>query len=100
MGAHRSEGGREWLEQVGAENPDQNPKPWNLMIKHRHVQRRGRRSHTAVRSVRLDTGSVGYTGSSSNPVQSNHNPSPTCEQLHRSSGVHGPAEGSASAQLQ
>uniref|UniRef100_A0A3B5QQ29 Deoxynucleotidyltransferase terminal-interacting protein 1 n=1 Tax=Xiphophorus maculatus TaxID=8083 RepID=A0A3B5QQ29_XIPMA len=23
-------------------------KPWNLMIKHRHVQRRGRRSHTAV----------------------------------------------------
>uniref|UniRef100_A0A3B5MH08 Deoxynucleotidyltransferase terminal-interacting protein 1 n=1 Tax=Xiphophorus couchianus TaxID=32473 RepID=A0A3B5MH08_9TELE len=22
--------------------------PWNLMIKHRHVQRRGRRSHTAV----------------------------------------------------
>uniref|UniRef100_A0A3B5PS19 Deoxynucleotidyltransferase terminal-interacting protein 1 n=1 Tax=Xiphophorus maculatus TaxID=8083 RepID=A0A3B5PS19_XIPMA len=56
MGAHRSEGGREWLEQVGAEHPDQNPvripeeeaKPWNLMIKHRHVQRRGRRSHTAV----------------------------------------------------
>ncbi|XP_014823749.1 deoxynucleotidyltransferase terminal-interacting protein 1 isoform X2 [Poecilia latipinna] len=47
MGAHRSEGGREWLEQVGAEHPDQNP-PWNLMIKHRHVQRRGRRSHTAV----------------------------------------------------
>lgn len=48
MGAHRSEGGREWIEQVGAEHPDQNPKPWNLMIKHRHVQRRGRRSHTAV----------------------------------------------------
>ncbi|XP_008400684.1 deoxynucleotidyltransferase terminal-interacting protein 1 isoform X1 [Poecilia reticulata] len=48
MGAHRSEGGREWLEQVGAEHLDQNPKPWNLMIKHRHVQRRGRRSHTAV----------------------------------------------------
>ncbi|XP_017158757.1 deoxynucleotidyltransferase terminal-interacting protein 1 isoform X2 [Poecilia reticulata] len=47
MGAHRSEGGREWLEQVGAEHLDQNP-PWNLMIKHRHVQRRGRRSHTAV----------------------------------------------------
>ncbi|XP_015258761.1 deoxynucleotidyltransferase terminal-interacting protein 1 isoform X1 [Cyprinodon tularosa] len=48
MGAHRSEGGREWLEQVGAENPEQNSKPWNLMIKHRYVQRRGRRSHTAV----------------------------------------------------
>ncbi|KAM4740626.1 deoxynucleotidyltransferase terminal-interacting protein 1-like [Anableps anableps] len=48
MGAHRSEGGREWLEQVGAEHPDQNSKPWNLMIKHRHVQRRGRRSHTVV----------------------------------------------------
>uniref|UniRef100_A0A8C6LC87 Deoxynucleotidyltransferase terminal-interacting protein 1 n=1 Tax=Nothobranchius furzeri TaxID=105023 RepID=A0A8C6LC87_NOTFU len=25
--------------------------PWNLMIKHRYVQRRGRRSHTTVRSV-------------------------------------------------
>ncbi|XP_013883114.1 deoxynucleotidyltransferase terminal-interacting protein 1 [Austrofundulus limnaeus] len=48
MGAHRSEGGRDWLDQDGTEQPVQNPKPWNLMIKHRHVQRRGRRSHTTV----------------------------------------------------
>ncbi|XP_041835952.1 deoxynucleotidyltransferase terminal-interacting protein 1 isoform X3 [Melanotaenia boesemani] len=47
MGAHRSEGGREWLEQDGTENPEQK-QPWNLMIKHRHIQRRGRRSHTTV----------------------------------------------------
>lgn len=46
-------------------------KPWNLMIKHRHVQRRGRRSHTTVRSVPVQLGppgpvsavSVGATGS-------------------------------------
>uniref|UniRef100_A0A1A7X1Y3 Deoxynucleotidyltransferase terminal-interacting protein 1 n=1 Tax=Iconisemion striatum TaxID=60296 RepID=A0A1A7X1Y3_9TELE len=48
MGTHRSEGGREWQDQDGAENPEQSPQPWNLMIKHRHVQRRGRRSHTTV----------------------------------------------------
>ncbi|XP_029989790.1 deoxynucleotidyltransferase terminal-interacting protein 1 isoform X2 [Sphaeramia orbicularis] len=48
MGAHRSEGGRDWLQQDGPEPPDQNPKPWNLMIKHRQIHRRGRRSHMTV----------------------------------------------------
>ncbi|XP_069544060.1 deoxynucleotidyltransferase terminal-interacting protein 1 isoform X1 [Brachyistius frenatus] len=48
MGAHRSEGGRDWLEQDGPEQPEQTPKPWNLMIKHRQIHRRGRRSHMAV----------------------------------------------------
>ncbi|KAM9860355.1 deoxynucleotidyltransferase terminal-interacting protein 1-like [Aulostomus maculatus] len=45
MGAHRSEGGREWMQQDGSE---QLTKPWNLMIKHRHIHRRGRRSHMTV----------------------------------------------------
>uniref|UniRef100_A0A1A8GML4 Deoxynucleotidyltransferase terminal-interacting protein 1 n=2 Tax=Nothobranchius TaxID=28779 RepID=A0A1A8GML4_9TELE len=45
---HRSEGARDWQDQDGAENPEQSPRPWNLMIKHRYVQRRGRRSHTTV----------------------------------------------------
>ncbi|XP_028284644.1 deoxynucleotidyltransferase terminal-interacting protein 1 [Parambassis ranga] len=48
MGAHRSEGGRDWLEQDGPEQPEQVPKPWNLMIKHRQIHRRGRRSHMTV----------------------------------------------------
>uniref|UniRef100_UPI0037E80CBC deoxynucleotidyltransferase terminal-interacting protein 1 n=1 Tax=Semicossyphus pulcher TaxID=241346 RepID=UPI0037E80CBC len=48
MGAHRSEGGRDWLEQDGLEQPEQSPNPWNLMIKHRQIHRRGRRSHMAV----------------------------------------------------
>ncbi|XP_008288890.1 deoxynucleotidyltransferase terminal-interacting protein 1 [Stegastes partitus] len=48
MGAHRSEGGRDWLEQDGPEPPDHSPKPWNLMIKHRQIHRRGRRSHMTV----------------------------------------------------
>lgn len=48
MGAHRSEGGRDWLEQDGPEQPEQSPKPWNLMIKHRQIHRRGRRSHMTV----------------------------------------------------
>uniref|UniRef100_A0A1A8MSK9 Deoxynucleotidyltransferase terminal-interacting protein 1 n=1 Tax=Nothobranchius pienaari TaxID=704102 RepID=A0A1A8MSK9_9TELE len=48
MGTHRSEGARDWQDQDGAENPEQSPRPWNLMIKHRYVQRRGRRSHTTV----------------------------------------------------
>ncbi|XP_035768437.1 deoxynucleotidyltransferase terminal-interacting protein 1 [Neolamprologus brichardi] len=51
MGAHRSDGGRDWLQQDGPEQPDhpeQSPKPWNLMIKHRQIQRRGRRSHMMV----------------------------------------------------
>uniref|UniRef100_A0A3Q4GPF4 Deoxynucleotidyltransferase terminal-interacting protein 1 n=1 Tax=Neolamprologus brichardi TaxID=32507 RepID=A0A3Q4GPF4_NEOBR len=50
MGAHRSDGGRDWLQQDGPEQPDhpeQSP-PWNLMIKHRQIQRRGRRSHMMV----------------------------------------------------
>ncbi|XP_068450601.1 deoxynucleotidyltransferase terminal-interacting protein 1 isoform X1 [Clinocottus analis] len=48
MGAHRSEGGRDWLVPDGPEQPEQSPKPWNLMIKHRQIHRRGRRSHMAV----------------------------------------------------
>ncbi|XP_042257071.1 deoxynucleotidyltransferase terminal-interacting protein 1 [Thunnus albacares] len=48
MGAHRSEGGRDWLQQDGPEPPEQLPKPWNLMIKHRQIHRRGRRSHMTV----------------------------------------------------
>ncbi|XP_068598584.1 deoxynucleotidyltransferase terminal-interacting protein 1 [Brachionichthys hirsutus] len=48
MGAHRSEGGQDWLEQDRPEEPEQSPKPWNLMIKHRQIHRRGRRSHMAV----------------------------------------------------
>ncbi|KAM9361969.1 deoxynucleotidyltransferase terminal-interacting protein 1-like [Symphorus nematophorus] len=48
MGAHRSEGGRDWLQQDGPEQAEQNPKPWNLMIKHRQIHRRGRRSHMTV----------------------------------------------------
>ncbi|TMS01401.1 deoxynucleotidyltransferase terminal-interacting protein 1 [Larimichthys crocea] len=48
MGAHRSEGGRDWLEQDGPEQPEQSPKPWNVMIKHRQIHRRGRRSHMTV----------------------------------------------------
>ncbi|KAK2861571.1 hypothetical protein Q5P01_001104 [Channa striata] len=48
MGAHRSEGGRDWLEQDGLEPPEQNPNPWNLMIKHRQIHRRGRRSHMTI----------------------------------------------------
>ncbi|XP_051249827.1 deoxynucleotidyltransferase terminal-interacting protein 1 [Dicentrarchus labrax] len=48
MGAHRSEGGRDWLEQDGPEQAEQTPKPWNLMIKHRQIHRRGRRSHMTV----------------------------------------------------
>ncbi|TNN30652.1 hypothetical protein EYF80_059193 [Liparis tanakae] len=50
MGAHRSEGGRDWLVPDGPEHTEQSP-PWNLMIKHRQIHRRGRRSHMAVRSV-------------------------------------------------
>ncbi|KAG7226633.1 hypothetical protein INR49_001803 [Caranx melampygus] len=48
MGAHRSEGGRDWLEQDAQEQPEQIPKPWNVMIKHRQIHRRGRRSHMTV----------------------------------------------------
>ncbi|XP_053171969.1 deoxynucleotidyltransferase terminal-interacting protein 1 [Scomber japonicus] len=48
MGAHRSDGGRDWLQQDGPEPPETLPKPWNLMIKHRQIHRRGRRSHMTV----------------------------------------------------
>ncbi|CAB1425327.1 unnamed protein product [Pleuronectes platessa] len=48
MGAHRSEGGRDWLQQDGQEQQEQTPKPWNVMIKHRQIHRRGRRSHMTV----------------------------------------------------
>ncbi|KAM9409138.1 deoxynucleotidyltransferase terminal-interacting protein 1-like [Pholidichthys leucotaenia] len=48
MGAHRREGGLGLLEQDGPEHPDETPKPWNLMIKHRQIHRRGRRSHMKV----------------------------------------------------
>ncbi|CAL8401312.1 unnamed protein product [Arctogadus glacialis] len=41
MGAHRGDGRRDWPE-ADVQNP------WNLMIKHRQVQRRGRRSHMVV----------------------------------------------------
>ncbi|TSM36101.1 Deoxynucleotidyltransferase terminal-interacting protein 1 [Bagarius yarrelli] len=46
MGAHRGDRGREWLQQDAGEQQQQNP--WNIMIKHRQVQRRGRRSQMAV----------------------------------------------------
>uniref|UniRef100_A0A8C6L8T1 Deoxynucleotidyltransferase terminal-interacting protein 1 n=1 Tax=Nothobranchius furzeri TaxID=105023 RepID=A0A8C6L8T1_NOTFU len=36
---------------VGSGRGAGHDRPWNLMIKHRYVQRRGRRSHTTVRSV-------------------------------------------------
>uniref|UniRef100_H2LZS2 Deoxynucleotidyltransferase terminal-interacting protein 1 n=1 Tax=Oryzias latipes TaxID=8090 RepID=H2LZS2_ORYLA len=48
MGAQRSEGGRDWQEQEEAENPEKITRPWNLMIKHRHIHKRGRRSLSAV----------------------------------------------------
>ncbi|XP_036387446.1 deoxynucleotidyltransferase terminal-interacting protein 1 [Megalops cyprinoides] len=47
MGAHRSEGRRDWLQQdVGEQQVSVNT--WNLMIKHRQVHRRGRRSQMTV----------------------------------------------------
>ncbi|KAF1392343.1 hypothetical protein PFLUV_G00051800 [Perca fluviatilis] len=48
MGAHRGEGGRDWLQQDGPEQHETSPNPWNMMIKHRQIHRRGRRSHMAV----------------------------------------------------
>lgn len=35
------------MEQDGSEQAEQSP-PWNLMIKHRQIHRRGRRSHMTV----------------------------------------------------
>ncbi|KAJ8358606.1 hypothetical protein SKAU_G00151310 [Synaphobranchus kaupii] len=48
MGAHRSEGRREWLQQDVAEQQQVAVSPWNVMIKHRQVHRRGRRSQMTV----------------------------------------------------
>ncbi|XP_022519101.1 deoxynucleotidyltransferase terminal-interacting protein 1 isoform X2 [Astyanax mexicanus] len=48
MGAHRSEGRRDWLQQDVAEQQVQSVNPWNIMIKHRQVHRRGRRSQMTV----------------------------------------------------
>ncbi|KAJ0002347.1 hypothetical protein NQD34_007496 [Periophthalmus magnuspinnatus] len=48
MGAQRADGARDWSQQDAPE-PEQNPtQPWNLMIKHRPIQKRGRRSHLSV----------------------------------------------------
>ncbi|MFT7811978.1 deoxynucleotidyltransferase terminal-interacting protein 1 [Arapaima gigas] len=47
MGAHRSEGRRDWLQQ-DAQEQQVAYNPWNIMIKHRQVQRRGRRSQMSV----------------------------------------------------
>ncbi|KAJ8259281.1 hypothetical protein COCON_G00182930 [Conger conger] len=47
MGAHRSEGRRDWLQQDVAEQQVA-MSPWNVMIKHRQVHRRGRRSQMTV----------------------------------------------------
>ncbi|KAL0977897.1 hypothetical protein UPYG_G00162930 [Umbra pygmaea] len=49
MGAHRSEGRRDWLQQDAVEQPPiQSMNPWNIMIKHRQVHRRGRRSQMTM----------------------------------------------------
>ncbi|XP_067314893.1 deoxynucleotidyltransferase terminal-interacting protein 1 [Pseudorasbora parva] len=48
MGAHRSEGRRDWLQQDFTEQQVQTVNPWNIMIKHRQVHRRGRRSQMTV----------------------------------------------------
>lgn len=48
MGAQRSEGRRDWLQQDLTEQQVQTVNPWNIMIKHRQVHRRGRRSQMAV----------------------------------------------------
>ncbi|XP_016413508.1 deoxynucleotidyltransferase terminal-interacting protein 1-like [Sinocyclocheilus rhinocerous] len=48
MGAQRSEGRRDWLQQDFTEQQVQTVNPWNIMIKHRQVHRRGRRSQMTV----------------------------------------------------
>nr|XP_046187896.1 deoxynucleotidyltransferase terminal-interacting protein 1 [Oncorhynchus gorbuscha] len=49
MGAHRGEGRRDWLQQDAVEQtPIQTMNPWNIMIKHRQVYRRGRRSQMTM----------------------------------------------------
>ncbi|XP_026856550.1 deoxynucleotidyltransferase terminal-interacting protein 1 isoform X2 [Electrophorus electricus] len=44
MGAHRTDGRRDWLQQDVSDQQN----PWNIMIKHRQVHRRGRRSQMTV----------------------------------------------------
>ncbi|TWW61369.1 Deoxynucleotidyltransferase terminal-interacting protein 1 [Takifugu flavidus] len=46
MGAERTEG--DSLDKDGSNQREPNLNPWNLMIKHRQIHRRGRRSHMAV----------------------------------------------------
>ncbi|CAB1315553.1 unnamed protein product, partial [Coregonus sp. 'balchen'] len=49
MGAHRGEGRRDWLQQDAVEQPPiQTMNPWNIMIKHRQLCRRGRRSQMTM----------------------------------------------------
>ncbi|XP_075995029.1 deoxynucleotidyltransferase terminal-interacting protein 1-like [Genypterus blacodes] len=48
MGTRRSEENRSCADLDGAGQRDQSPKPWNVMIKHRQIHRRGRRSHMMV----------------------------------------------------
>ncbi|KAK6479534.1 deoxynucleotidyltransferase terminal-interacting protein 1-like [Huso huso] len=47
MGAHRNEGRRDWLQDDAVEQ-QVTVNPWNIMIKHRQVHRRGRRSQMTV----------------------------------------------------
>ncbi|XP_028303579.1 deoxynucleotidyltransferase terminal-interacting protein 1 isoform X2 [Gouania willdenowi] len=46
MDAELGVAGREW--RTEAREEDQERPPWNMMIKHRQIQRRGRRSHMSV----------------------------------------------------
>ncbi|KAK1795683.1 hypothetical protein P4O66_001174 [Electrophorus voltai] len=48
MGAHRTDGRRDWLQQDVSDQQVQSMNPWNIMIKHRQVHRRGRRSQMTV----------------------------------------------------
>ncbi|KAG2461770.1 TDIF1 protein, partial [Polypterus senegalus] len=50
MGAHRSDERGDWLQEDPAEQHQHqlSSNPWNIMIKHRQVHRRGRRSQMAV----------------------------------------------------
>ncbi|CAL1612938.1 unnamed protein product [Knipowitschia caucasica] len=48
MGAQRADGAREWSQQDGPAPEQTLSQPWNLMIKHRPLQKRGRRSHLSL----------------------------------------------------
>ncbi|XP_008319462.1 deoxynucleotidyltransferase terminal-interacting protein 1 [Cynoglossus semilaevis] len=48
MGAQRSDESRDWPQEDREEQPKQPVNPWNVMIKHRQIHRRGRRSHMTV----------------------------------------------------